>query len=173
MAPQTWAMPQEEKQGHTFSSVPYRVRQDSMRLSSTVKHLARQRKPNTHSRRHNWFTFRKISEALFVSSSQVRQPHTSSPVPLHCLRAICYDFAMRKTALYDFNLLLWAFLFVSVAPAQTATGSLEFTARITPTAARPEPVRQFTFYLLTRSYAEIVKEAEEKDPAPARDAFID
>ena len=80
---------------------------------------------------------------------------------------------MRKTALYDFNLLLWAFLFVSVAPAQTATGSLEFTARITPTAARPEPVRQFTFYILTRSYAEIVKEAEEKDPAPARDAFID
>jgi len=80
---------------------------------------------------------------------------------------------MRKTARYNFNLLLWAFLFVSVAPAQTATGSLEFTARITPTAARPEPVRQFTFYILTRSYAEIVKEAEEKDPAPARDAFID
>jgi len=80
---------------------------------------------------------------------------------------------MRKTALYNCNLLLWAFLFVSVASAQTATGSLEFTARITPTAARPEPVRQFTFYLLTRSYAEIVKEAEEKDPAPARDAFID
>ncbi|HVH69491.1 MAG TPA: hypothetical protein VNB49_00070, partial [Candidatus Dormibacteraeota bacterium] len=58
-------------------------------------------------------------------------------------------------------------------PTQTTTGSLEFTAHITPTAARPEPVRQFTFYILTRSYRDIVKEAEEKDPAPSRDAFID
>ncbi|HTT32191.1 MAG TPA: carboxypeptidase-like regulatory domain-containing protein, partial [Methylomirabilota bacterium] len=44
---------------------------------------------------------------------------------------------------------------------------------ITPTAARPEPVRQFTFYILTKSYTEIVKEAEEKDPVPQRDEFID
>ncbi|HEX4544137.1 MAG TPA: hypothetical protein VH114_13290 [Candidatus Acidoferrum sp.] len=59
------------------------------------------------------------------------------------------------------------------ALAQTATGSLEFTAHITPTAARPEPVRQFTFYILTKSYADIVKEIEEKDPVPPRDQFID
>ncbi len=59
------------------------------------------------------------------------------------------------------------------APAQTATGSLEFNAHITPTAARPEPVRQFTFYILTKSYTQIVKEAEDKDPPPPRDAFID
>src|SRR5438093_10684731 len=80
---------------------------------------------------------------------------------------------MRNAATFALILFLPAFLLASSSPAQTATGSLEFTARITPTAARPEPVRQFTFYLLTRSYAEIVKEAEEKDPAPARDAFID
>lgn len=55
----------------------------------------------------------------------------------------------------------------------TGAGSLEFSARITPTAARAEPVRQFTFYILTKSYTEIVKEAEEKDPVPARDEFID
>lgn len=59
------------------------------------------------------------------------------------------------------------------ALAQSGTGSLEFTAHITPTAARPEPVRQFTFYLLTKSYADIVKEIEEKDPVPPRDQFID
>jgi len=34
-------------------------------------------------------------------------------------------------------------------------GTLEINARITPTAARAEPVRQFTFYILTKSYSEI------------------
>lgn len=56
--------------------------------------------------------------------------------------------------------------------AQGSTGALEFTARITPTAARPEPVRQFTFYILTKSYVEIAKEVEAKDAIPAREAFI-
>jgi hypothetical protein len=46
-------------------------------------------------------------------------------------------------------------------------------ARITPTAARPEPVRQFTFYILTKSYMEIVKEVEEKDAIPPREEFIE
>jgi hypothetical protein len=82
---------------------------------------------------------------------------------------------MRKAACLSLCIPLWAFyfLFAGAAGAQTPTGALELTARITPTAARPEPVRQFTFYILTKSYADIVKEVEEKDPAPARDAFID
>ncbi|HEY6945171.1 MAG TPA: carboxypeptidase-like regulatory domain-containing protein [Candidatus Acidoferrum sp.] len=80
---------------------------------------------------------------------------------------------MRKRALFVFSFLVSSFLLASAAAAQTSTGSLEFIARITPTAARPEPVRQFTFYILTKSYTAIVKEAEEKDPIPARDAFID
>ena len=57
--------------------------------------------------------------------------------------------------------------------AQGVSGALEILARITPTASRPEPVRQFTFYVLTRSYSEIVKEIEEKDPIPSRDEFIE
>jgi uncharacterized protein YnzC (UPF0291/DUF896 family) len=77
---------------------------------------------------------------------------------------------MRKTAYLAFGLLVAGF---PTASAQTATGSLEFVARITPTAARPEPVRQFTFYILRKSYRAIVMEVEEKDPPPARDAFID
>lgn len=98
------------------------------------------------------------------------------------LHAICYDAAMRKAAAFAFTctlVLLFPALRLAGASqaqtqtAQTATGSLEFTAHITPTAARPEPVRQFTFYILTKSYTQIVKEAEEKDPPPARDAFID
>ena len=77
------------------------------------------------------------------------------------------------------NLLQAALLFIlacSLLPcgarAQGGTGSIEFVARITPTAARPEPVRQFTFYLLTKSYADVVREVEASDPVPDRDAFI-
>src|SRR5437660_1298476 len=80
---------------------------------------------------------------------------------------------MRKAAVFTIGVALSALTFVSGARAQSDTGALEFVARITPTAARPEPVRQFTFYILTRSYSEIVKEVEEKDPAPQRDQFID
>lgn len=88
---------------------------------------------------------------------------------------------MIRTAMFVFTFLLSSHVSTSAAPArtdpsrptQTTSGSLELTAHITPTAARPEPVRQFTFYVLTRSYADIVKEAEEKDPAPDRNAFIE
>src|SRR5260370_13873726 len=59
------------------------------------------------------------------------------------------------------------------AQAQSDSGALEIDARITPTGARPEPVRQFTFYVLTKSYSEIVREIEEKDPIPPREQFID
>lgn len=71
------------------------------------------------------------------------------------------------------GLLVASFVSVRAASAQTAAGSLELIAHITPTAARPEPVRQFTFYILTKSYTAIIKEVEEKDPPPARDGFID
>jgi hypothetical protein len=59
------------------------------------------------------------------------------------------------------------------ARAQNSPGTLEITARITPTAARPEPVRQFTLYILTKSYADIVKEVEAGDVIPPRDEYID
>ena len=59
------------------------------------------------------------------------------------------------------------------SPAQNAKGTLDFTARVTPTAAKPEPVRDFTFYVLTKSYDEIVKEIDERDGPPVRDKFIE
>jgi hypothetical protein len=72
----------------------------------------------------------------------------------------------------------WAILAVLVcfahpASAQTSPATLDITARITPTAARPEPVRQFMFYILTRSYADIAKEVEERDVVQPRDEFIE
>jgi hypothetical protein len=59
-----------------------------------------------------------------------------------------------------------------VSPAQDSAGSLDLTARITPTSARPEPVRQFTFYVLTRSYADVAKEVAGEDVLPSREEFI-
>src|SRR5499425_1617789 len=67
-----------------------------------------------------------------------------------------------------------AFIFLSGrGTAQSANGILDFTARVTPTAAKPEPVRDFTFYVLTKSYNEIVKEIDERDGPPARERFIE
>src|SRR2546425_5310527 len=80
---------------------------------------------------------------------------------------------MRKTAILTCSVALCALSFGGGARAQTDAGVLEIVARITPTGARPEPVRQFTFYILTKSYSEIVKEVEEKNPIPPRDRFID
>ena len=68
--------------------------------------------------------------------------------------------------------LLYAALLAS-ASAQSTSGSLELVARISPTAARPEPVRQFTFYVLTKSYSEIVREVEAQNETPPRDKFVE
>jgi hypothetical protein len=80
---------------------------------------------------------------------------------------------MRKAAVFITSVAIGALAFVCEARAQSDSGALEIAARITPTGARPEPVRQFTFYILTKSYADIVKEVGEKDPVPLRDKFID
>jgi hypothetical protein len=77
---------------------------------------------------------------------------------------------MRKMLTIFFCALACA---ANAARAQRNSGTLEFAARITPTAARPEPVRQFTFYVLTKSYAEIVKEVEAQNTVVSRDKFID
>jgi hypothetical protein len=56
--------------------------------------------------------------------------------------------------------------------AENAPGSIAVVARIAPTAGRPEPVRQLTFYLLRKSYADIKREAEASDLLPTREQFI-
>lgn len=80
---------------------------------------------------------------------------------------------MRKMSLLFSLVLPCAAAAAGTTPAQNANGALHFTARITPTAARPEPVRQFTFYVLTKSYADVVKEVEGQSPVPTREKFID
>lgn len=64
-------------------------------------------------------------------------------------------------------------LFASLLVAQGGAGAIDLNARITATGGRPEPVRDFTFYVLTKSYAEIVKEVEAQDVLPTREEFIE
>jgi hypothetical protein len=81
--------------------------------------------------------------------------------------------SMRKVlSPYVCGLICAAFL-AGATRAQSTPGSLELAARISPTAARPEPVRQFTFYVLTKSYSEIVREVEAQNETPSREKFIE
>jgi hypothetical protein len=80
---------------------------------------------------------------------------------------------MRRALARFISVLSCACLFTGAARAQSTTGSLDFGARITPTGARPEPVRQFTFFVLTKSYGEIVKEVEGENVVPPREKFIE
>lgn len=86
---------------------------------------------------------------------------------------ICYDSRMRKASVFTVGLALCVLCYAAEARGQSDTGRLELAARVTPSAAKPEPVRQFTFYVLTKSYEDIVKDVEEKDPVPPRNEFID
>jgi hypothetical protein len=61
----------------------------------------------------------------------------------------------------------------SPAFAQAQNGSIDFVARATPSGGLEEPVRGFPFYVLSKSFEEIGKEAEASYPKPDMDAFID
>jgi hypothetical protein len=80
---------------------------------------------------------------------------------------------MRRAPAFFLAVLWYAACLTNPVSAQNVNGALDFMARITPTAARSEPVRQFTFYVLTKSYAEIAKEVEAQDMPPSREKFID
>lgn len=63
---------------------------------------------------------------------------------------------------------------LAVAPRIAAqAGSIEFVARATPSGGLDEPVRGFPFYLLSKSFEDIEKEADATDPKPDMNAFID
>ena len=82
----------------------------------------------------------------------------------------------RTLAYLATALLAAALLSLGATPAQgqaRQTGAIEFVVQATPTAGRPEPVRQLTFHLLRKSFADIQKEAEESEPKPDLDRFIE
>src|ERR1700735_5733458 len=57
------------------------------------------------------------------------------------------------------------------AAAQKST--IQFVAKATPSSGTDEPVRGITFYLLSKSFDDIGKEAAVTYPLVAMDAFID
>jgi len=67
--------------------------------------------------------------------------------------------------------LLGALALANRAAAQA--GSIEFVARATPSSGVEEPVRGFPFYLLSKSFQDIEKEADVADPKPDMNTFID
>jgi hypothetical protein len=79
---------------------------------------------------------------------------------------------MRNFLRFILSIGAWAFFAVSL-PAQNGNGAVEITARITPTGARPEAVRQFALFVLTKSYADVIKEIEGQDVLPSKEKFID
>src|SRR5215475_4408526 len=122
--------------------------------------------PRPEMRRGERFRSGSRLKSCFDCSNRKLQSRDTS-----ALQAICYDEAMKNV------LLAAAFLVCSLiaggtVSAQAGNGALDLVARITPTAARPEPVRQFTFYVLTKSYEDITKDVEASDAPPDRDKFI-
>lgn len=61
----------------------------------------------------------------------------------------------------------------SATAQSSASGAIDFIARVAPSGGRPEPVRGVEFYLLRKSLADIRTEAEKADPPPDMDHFID
>jgi hypothetical protein len=73
-----------------------------------------------------------------------------------------------------YELALFVLAAVIAAPlAAQSPGSIEFTALVTPSGGRPEPVRQMTFYALRKDLADIRQEALRIHPAPDLDSFVD
>jgi len=70
-------------------------------------------------------------------------------------------------------LFLIAGVMAKVPRAAAQTGTVQFVARVTPSAGEDEPVRTLSFYLLSKSYADIQKEAEAASPVANQDKFID
>lgn len=57
--------------------------------------------------------------------------------------------------------------------AQQLTGSIEVVVRVTPSGGRPQPARGLPLFLLKKSYRDIRKEAEETEPRPELEKFLE
>jgi hypothetical protein len=91
------------------------------------------------------------------------------------MRRCCYDEVMGKLNRVLFAALATCAFFAEYVQAQNSegTGTLEFAALVSPSGAKPEPVREFTFYVLTKSFDDIKHEIEETNGTPNRDKFIE
>lgn len=81
-----------------------------------------------------------------------------------------------KTNRIFLGVILAAGLSLAALPSSLAaqsTGTIDFSAQVAPTGGRPEPVRELTFYLLSKSLDDVHAEAMRLEPAPDFDKFVD
>src|ERR1700681_3691970 len=69
------------------------------------------------------------------------------------------------------GVLILSGVFCGRAAAQNSAGSLDISAHVTATGGRPEPVRQLTLYVLTKSFAAISDEVNSGADLPTREKF--
>ena len=62
---------------------------------------------------------------------------------------------------------------LAAAPARAQSCSVDYTARVTPAAGVAEPVRGLPFYLLSKSFTEILADADAAEPKPDFDAYVE
>jgi hypothetical protein len=67
---------------------------------------------------------------------------------------------------------LCAGIFAIPALALGQSGAIQFVANGTPSGGLQEPVRGFPFFLLSKSFEQIQRDAKASDPEPDMDAFI-
>jgi hypothetical protein len=78
--------------------------------------------------------------------------------------------AMQRTTVR--LLCLCAGILVATTLALAQNGAIQFSANATPSGGLQEPVRGFPFFLLSKSFEQIQKEAEASYPKPDMNAFI-
>jgi len=102
---------------------------------------------------------------------------TFRTIPYLRIRASATMSAMKTSSRISISTVSLLFLIAGVVGktprAAAQTGTVQFVARVTPSAGEDEPVRTLPFYLLSKSYADIQKEAVAALPAPNQDKFID
>jgi hypothetical protein len=71
------------------------------------------------------------------------------------------------------GVILLAALLAGAATAQAPTGTIELVVRVTPSVGRAEPALRLPLYLLRKNFGDIRKEAEEAEPKPDLERFVD
>src|ERR1700722_15798697 len=95
----------------------------------------------------------------------------SGTIPAHI--SFCYHGRMKRRIQQACLAICFLSSLALLAPRALAQdGSVEFVAKATPSGSAEEPVRGFPFYLLSKSFEDIHREAELAYPAPDMDAFI-
>jgi hypothetical protein len=80
---------------------------------------------------------------------------------------------MKSHGLRIVGLILCVLALGAARSVSAQTGSIDFTAQLTPANGNAEPVRGLPFFLLTKSFEDIRKDVEAAHPMPDANKYID